>query len=128
LAKGKHLANEGRLSEARYECEAALREDLCNTEAHILLAIVALEQGDVQTALDSCRRALYLAPDSALALFLSGVLLTQGGDRERGRQSMTGVVSLLSKAPAGQVVPGTDDVTVHHLLQAARSYLDGVGR
>ena len=124
LQRARILADQGRLEEARRRCEAALVRDRLEPDAHLLLAAICQEQGDLPAALDALRRAIYLAPDSAPAHFLLGSLLFQRRERSRGRRSMETVVSLLSSVPREEPVVGTDGLTAGRLLETAQAYLE----
>ena len=124
LQHARLLANQGNLEEARRLCESALARDRLDPEAHLLLAAIFQERGEIQAAMETLRRAIYLAPDSAPAHFLLGSLLLREGKRKRGRQSMETVVHLLSAVPRGQSVPGSEGLTAGRLLETARAYLE----
>jgi chemotaxis protein methyltransferase CheR len=70
------------------------------------------------------RRAIYLAPDSAPAHFLLGSLLVRQGKRRQGQRSLETVVSLLSRIPRDEALPGGDGLTAGRLLDAARAHLE----
>jgi chemotaxis protein methyltransferase CheR len=75
LAEGRRLADRGALSEARACCNELLSVDALNGDAYLLLSAVCAELGDLATAHDAARRAIYLTPTSAEAHFqLAGVL------------------------------------------------------
>jgi chemotaxis protein methyltransferase CheR len=126
LQGARVLADQGRLEEARELCEAALVKDRLDPEAHLLLAAIAQERGDIPAALDALRRALYLAPDSAPAHFLLGSLQLRQRQRTQGRRSMETVVSLLSAVPRDEPVAGGGGLTSGRLLETARAYLEMV--
>lgn len=123
LQRARALADRGQLEEARDLCERALARDRLDPEAHLLLAAIHQERGEVPVALEALRRAIYLAPDSAPAHFLLGSLLLQQGQRARGRRSMAIVVRLLSPVPRDEAVAGSDGLTAGRLLETARAYL-----
>ncbi len=124
LERARTLADQGGLDQARQFCTAALARDRLEPEAHLLLAAICQEQGDLPAALEALRRAIYLAPDSAPSHFLLGSLHLREGRRERGRRSMETVVSLLRSAPRDQTLPGTGGLTAGRLLETARAYLE----
>ena len=123
LARARALADQGRLDQARRECAAALARDRLDPEAHVLLAAIEQERGELGAALDALRRALYLAPDSAPAHFLLGALLIRRGERRRGRRAMEAVLGLLERVPRDEVLPGSDGLTAGRLLETARAHL-----
>lgn len=125
LESARSLADQGNLDEAQRLCEAALGRDRLNPEAHILLAAICQERGDIPTALAALGRAIYLVPDSAPAHFLLGSLRLRQGKRREGRRSMETVVSLLSSVPRDEAVSGSEGLTAGRLLDTARAYLEG---
>ncbi|MDE2058111.1 MAG: tetratricopeptide repeat protein [candidate division NC10 bacterium] len=124
LQRAQALADQGKLEAARELCEAALVQDRLDPGAHLLLAAVCHERGEIPLALEALRRAIYLAPDSAAAHFLLGSLLLRQGQRKRGRRSMETVVSLLNSVPREEAVAGGDGLTAGRLLETARAYLE----
>lgn len=124
LLRARGLADQGQLDEAHRLCELALAGDQLDPEAHLLLAAICQERGEVGTAVEALRRAIYLDPDSAPAHFLLGSLLLREGKRRRGQRSMETAVGLLDARPRDEVVPGTDGLSVGPLLEMARAYLE----
>ena len=124
LERARALADQGKLNEARRLCEAALERHRLDPEAHLLLAAICQERGEIPAALEALRRALYLAPDSAPAHFLLGSLLHREGKRSRGRRSMETVVTLLDSVPRDEPLPGGCGLTAGRLLETARAYLE----
>lgn len=122
--RARVLADEGKLDEAHALCEAALARDSLDLEAHLLLAAICQERGAIRPALEALRRAIYLAPDCAVAHFLLGSLLLVQGDRERGRRSMDTVVRLLDGVPTDEAVAGSDGLAAGRLLETARAHLE----
>jgi chemotaxis protein methyltransferase CheR len=124
LQRARLLADQGNLDEARKLCEAALLTHRLDPEIHLLLAAISQEQGEIPSALEALRRAIYLAPELATPYFLLGSLLIRRGERKRGRRAMETAVSLLSAVPADAPLPGGDGLTAGRLLESARMYLE----
>lgn len=124
LQRARDLADQGQLDEAHRLCERALERDRLDPDAHLLLAAICQERGEVGTAVEALRRAIYLDPDSAPAHFLLGSLLLRQGEQRRGQRSMETAVGLLSARPRDEVVPGTDGLSAGPLLEMARAYLE----
>ncbi len=125
LQHARSLADQGNLDEAQRLCEAALGLDRLNPEAHILLAAICQERGDIPAALAALGRAIYLVPDSAPAHFLMGSLLVRQGKRREGRRSMETVVRLLQSVPRDEVLTGSEGLPAGRFLDTARAYLEG---
>ena len=124
LQRARDLADQGQLDDARRLCECSLERDQLDPDAHVLMAAICQERGEVGTAIEALRRAIYLDPDSAPAHFLLGSLLLRQGELRRGQRSMETVVGLLSARPRDEVVPGTDGLSAGPLLEMARAYLE----
>jgi len=124
LARARALADQGSLDEARRQCESALARNRLDLEAHLLLAAIQQERGEIHAALDALRRAVYLAPDSAPAHFLTGTLLMRRGERRRGRRALETALGLLEGVPRDEVLPGGDGLTAGRLLETTRAHLE----
>lgn len=91
LAKGRALAEEGRVAEARLELQSALRYDPESVEANNQLAILELADGNAGAALVHMNEAYRLDPtDSEAALNLASVL--QADNPERAEALIEGVI------------------------------------
>ncbi|MBI4610391.1 MAG: tetratricopeptide repeat protein [Candidatus Rokubacteria bacterium] len=124
LQRARALADLGSLERARELCEIALERDRLDSEAHLLLAAICQEQGEMAAALEALRRTIYLAPDCASAHFLLGSLLLRQGKLRQGQRSMETVLNLLSSVPRDEAVAGSDGLTAGRLLETARAYLE----
>lgn len=124
LQRASNLADQGQLDEAHRLCELALAGDQLDPDAHLLLAAICQERGEVGAAVVALGRAIYLKPDSAPAHFLLGSLLLRQGEQRRGQRSMETVVGLLSTRPSDEMVSGTDGLSAGPLLAMARAYLE----
>lgn len=124
LERARALADQGNLEEAYHLCKTALAKDQLDPEAHLLLAAICQERGEISEALETLRRVIYLTPDSASAYFLMGSLLLRQGKRGQGRRSMETVVSLLQTVPGHETVAGSAGLTAGRLLETARAYLE----
>jgi chemotaxis protein methyltransferase CheR len=124
LRRARALADQGRLEEARDLCEAALARDRLDPEAHLLLAAIHQERGELGAAMAALRRAIYLAPDCGPAHFLLGSLLLRQGKRRPGQRSLETAASLLNRIPRDEALPGCDGLTAGRLLDAARAHLE----
>jgi chemotaxis protein methyltransferase CheR len=120
------LADQGHLEQARDLCQAALAEDKLDAEAHLLLAAVCQEQGDVPAAQEALRRVIYLDPDSASAHFMMGSLLARQGEKSWARRYLTTAVRLLRSVPHNEPVRGAEGLTAGRLLETAGMFLEMV--
>jgi chemotaxis protein methyltransferase CheR len=118
LAKAREEADRGRLDAARALCLETLRERPLDAEAHVLLAAVEEERGDLDAAIWALRRAIYTAPDGPAAHFRLGGLLLRTGATDAGRSSLSTAAALLAEAEPGTLVDG---LTAGEVLAVARA-------
>jgi chemotaxis protein methyltransferase CheR len=124
LSRARELADLGRLEEARDLCRNVLAADRLNSDAYVLLAAVAQEQGAISEALEALRSAIYLAPDSGVAHFLLGALLWRQGERRRARPALAAAARLLAAEPGDAPLAGGGGLTAERLKQTAQVYLE----
>lgn len=62
-------------------------------------AVVALERGDAAAAESMLRRALYLAPDFAEALYHLGVIQARRSDRQNARRTLLAALRASERHP-----------------------------
>ena len=74
------LADQGRLEEARQQCEAHLQACGASAQAYFLLGLISDSQGSKEMARDYFRKALYLEPNHYETLVHLSLLLDQVGD------------------------------------------------
>jgi chemotaxis protein methyltransferase CheR len=118
LVKARAEADGGRLDAARALCLETLRERPLDADAHLLLAAVEEERGDLDASIWALRRAIYTAPDGPAAHFRLGGLLLRTGAAEAGRRSFATAAVLLADADPGTLVDG---LTAGEVLAAARA-------
>ncbi len=80
LARIRALADAGRLQQALAECQAHLEASPTCESAHHLAGVVCDALGDLESAEQHLRKALYLAPDHYDALVHLSLLLQRRGD------------------------------------------------
>lgn len=123
LQHARSLADQGQLEKAHDLCQAVLANNRLDAEAHLLLAAISQERGEISGAFQALRQAIYLAPECAPAYFLLGSLLIRQGQQARGRRCMETVVELLNPSPRDETLPGTGGLTAGRLLETAQAYL-----
>jgi chemotaxis protein methyltransferase CheR len=118
----RDLADQGELQQARALCQTVLVQNRLNPEAHILLAMISQECGELVEALEALQRAIYLAPHAASAHLLLGSLLLQHRKYRRGRRALGVAIQLLEAIPRHEIVLYSGGLTAGRLLEMARAY------
>jgi chemotaxis protein methyltransferase CheR len=101
LERARAAADQGRADVAVELCLRALRDDPLDADAHLLMAAIEEERGDLAAAIAAVRRAIYTAPDSPTAHFRLGTLLLRRGDEIAAHRSLATAAELFGdRAPA----------------------------
>ncbi|MBI2876233.1 MAG: tetratricopeptide repeat protein [Candidatus Tectomicrobia bacterium] len=114
-------ANQGKLAEARAWSERALAGERLNGGLHYLHAMILQEQGAIEEAITSLRRALYLDPQFVLAHFALGNLALQRGKGKESEKHFENALSLLSAYQPEELLPESEGMTAGRLLEILRS-------
>jgi chemotaxis protein methyltransferase CheR len=114
-------ADEGRLAEAAEWCEKAIAADKLNPAHYYLLATIEQERGQSETAERALGRALYLAPDFALAHFALGNLCLSGGHPREAQRHFGNALTLLRACPADALLPEADGLSAGRLVEIITS-------
>ncbi len=93
------LAPLGRFGEAREELLRAAALDPVAPTVHVSRALLEYFEGDHPRALDACTRALRVAPDFPLALYVRGQVLDAEGDWPGARAALEDAARLGGRAP-----------------------------
>jgi chemotaxis protein methyltransferase CheR len=110
-------ANQGRLQEALECCGRAIDAEKVNPGSHYLRATILLEQGLLEEAGASLRRALYGDQNFILAHFLLGNLARRQGKTRNARKHFENALSLLSACDREQVLPESEGMTAGRLME-----------
>ena len=114
-------ADEGRLAEAIDWCEQAIAADKLNPAHYYLLAAICQEQGQSERSERALGRALYLAPDFALAHFALGNLCLSGGRRREARRHFGHALALLRACAVDTLLPEADGLSAGRLVEIIAS-------
>lgn len=88
------FADRGDHQEALRLCQSVLARDRLLVGAHVLLAAIHQELGDIPEAVAALRRALYLDADCAEAHAALGHLLLRSGESRRAKRHLDAAVRL----------------------------------
>jgi chemotaxis protein methyltransferase CheR len=102
--------------------ESAARHPLA-TELHYLHAVLLLERGRDEEAVDAARRALYLDRSLAIVHFLLGSILQRRGDWAGARRAYRNAREICAARPAEELVPLAEGEAAGRLAEAAAAQL-----
>ena len=122
----RNCANQGRLGEALEWSEQAIAADKLNPAHHYLLATVLQEQGQLDAAIQSLMRALYLDPDFVLAHFALGNLHQSQGRYRQAQRHFENTLLLLRRHPPEESLPEADGLTAARLAEIATALLESL--
>ena len=104
-------------------CAAAIGRDRLSTELHYLHAILLLEQGRDEEAIQAVRRVLYLDRSLALAHFTLGTMLKRRDDIAAARRAYRNARDLCLASPPDQPVALAEGELAGRLAEAAAAQL-----
>jgi len=120
-------ANRGALSEALMTCEEALGRDKLDPALHLLRAEILQEQGRLDEAQATLKRALFLDPGLVLAHFALGNLTLWSGSPERARKHFANALELLAGVAPDAILPGSEGLTAGRLREIILPGSSGTG-
>ncbi|MDP2689812.1 MAG: CheR family methyltransferase [Deltaproteobacteria bacterium] len=124
LARAK--ASTGRLDEAAYWCEKAVRAEVLAPGPHYLLAAILQEKGLTEEALRSLKNAIYLDGKFIIAYFALGSLLLRLGEAAAAKKHLKAASELLSACEPDDIVPESEGITAARLSEIIDSVLDSM--
>ncbi|HEY6838763.1 MAG TPA: tetratricopeptide repeat protein [Geobacteraceae bacterium] len=113
-------ANQGKLGEALHFSERALAADKLDAGLHYLHAVILQEQGAVDGAAGSLKRALYLDPDMVIAHFALGNLFLQQGKRRDARRHFNNALAILGTYGQDDILPESEGIAAGRLMDIIR--------
>jgi len=116
-------ADQGLIKEALEWCEKAIAADTLNPGLYYLKATILQEQGAIEEAIGSLKRALYLDQDFVLAHFALGNLALQQGKFKASGKHFNNALSLLKIYGQEEVLPESEGITAGRL----REIITGIG-
>jgi chemotaxis protein methyltransferase CheR len=117
------LVQSGDRALARVEAGAFARRRPGDAEAHLIVGLLDLDVGAVDTALESLRRATFLDSTNALAHFSLGRAYQRRREPERARAALSHARRLIATLADEVVVPGGGDLTAGDLRLAVEAAL-----
>jgi chemotaxis protein methyltransferase CheR len=105
LEQAQAAADAGRYDVARELCRGAINENALSAAPHQLLASIALEMGDHETAKAAWKKAIYLAPGLVWPYIELDALYRREGDAARARTMRRAALQVLESLPPQSAVP-----------------------
>ena len=123
LVNARQLADRGQLAEARQRCHAVLEEDSLCHDAHVLLAMIALEADETDEALAAARRAAYVRADSPMAHLLEGMALLRLRQHRQAHRCLDRAMRLVELNTDPDLAEMTAELGIDALLDVARAHM-----
>jgi chemotaxis protein methyltransferase CheR len=117
-------ANQGKLAEALGWCDQGIAADKLNPSNYYLRAVVLQEQGELEDAAGSLRRALYLDQHFVLAHFALGNLARHGGKVREADKHLENALGLLRRYQKDDVLPESEGITAGRLTEVITSLMN----
>jgi chemotaxis protein methyltransferase CheR len=123
-AMARSFADHGELEQALSCCDQAIAFDMADPSSRYLRAIVALELGRLDVALQSLEQALYLDKDFVMALYALGKLEGRLGRKAFAARHFLSSLALLADLERDATLPESDGLTAGRLREMIRSSAD----
>lgn len=114
-------ANYGKTVQALEWCEKAIAIDRLNPGCHYLHAMILQERGQVEEAVKSLLRALYLDQDFVLAHFALGNLSKQQGKLKESDRHFENALALLGRFKNDEILSESEGITAGRLSEVITS-------
>jgi chemotaxis protein methyltransferase CheR len=118
-------ANRGQLAEALAWCDKAVAADKLNHGFHYLRAMILQGQGQLEEAVRSLVRALYLNQNCVLAHFTLGHLTRQQGKRQEAMKHFAHALALLRIQCSDTLLLEAEGLTAGRLTDIIHALTDG---
>jgi len=115
LSLAESCGNRGELNTGLCLCDRAIAAGDRSPRVHYLRAAILEEQGALEDAARSLRRALYLDPDFTMAHFASGHLAMRRGRFVESYKHFENTLGLLASYQEHEVIPEGDGLTATQL-------------
>lgn len=122
---GVAYANLGEHDIALSYLRKASSADRFKAQTYQMMAHLALEDGDTETAKDELKRVIYLSPASVAAYLELADLYEADNDAARAARMRSSALEILKSEPADKKVEPYEDTTVKELAAYLERLLDG---
>ncbi len=125
--RARTLAERGDRSAAKIEAERWVRAWPLEAEAHLLLGMLNLDEGLVEPAIRSLRRAALLDGNNGLVHFNLGTAYLRSGDPSRARAALSDARRILLESPVDSIAACGVGVSATDLRLAVEEQLAALG-
>jgi chemotaxis protein methyltransferase CheR len=123
IAQARHAANSAQWDDAIRWLDQAESKAPVDLAVQFLRALVYEGLGDVDQAMTTLQRCLYLDHNFALGYFMLGNLSAREGKPTQAQRYWNNAVVLLRELPPDQLLPLSDGLTVQNVLALVRTRL-----
>ncbi|MBC2581451.1 protein-glutamate O-methyltransferase CheR [Clostridium sp. DJ247] len=117
----RSYANEGKLEEALKWCEQAICQDKISSRLYHLLASIQQELGNIDEAVLSLKKAIYLDSDFIIAYFDLGNLYLKQEKLKEAFKNFQTTGELLNRFNEEETIPYSENITVGMLKQIIKN-------
>jgi len=92
-----------------------------NPGCYYLLALIFQEQGEIEEAISSLNRSIYLDPDYVLAHYTLGNIILRNGNFKKAEKHFDNALSILNRYKEEDILPDSDGVSAGRLIEIIKT-------
>ena len=117
----KTCSNQGKFSKAIEWCEKEIAINKFNPGCYYLLALIFQEQGEIEEAISSLNRSIYLDPDYVLAHYTLGNIILRKRNFKKAEKHFDNALSILNTYKEDDIIPESDGVSAGRLVEIIKT-------
>ena len=117
----KACSNQGKFSKAIEWCEKEIAINKFNPGCYYLLALIFQEQGEIEEAISSLNRSIYLDPDYVLAHYTLGNIILRKRNFKKAEKHFDNALSILSTYKKEEILPESDGISAGRLTEIIKT-------
>jgi chemotaxis protein methyltransferase CheR len=117
VSVARAYGDRGDLTQALEWCEKAIAEEKLNPSYHYLHGTILNDLGRIEDAVVSMKKALFLAPEMAVAHFALGNLTRRLGKHKESAKHFEAVLAVLDDLPKDGIVEESEGMTAGRLAE-----------
>jgi len=117
----KACSNQGKFSKAIEWCEKEIAINKFNPGCYYLLALIFQEQGEIEEAISSINRSIYLDPDYVLAHYTMGNIILRKGNFKKAEKHFDNALSILNTYKQEEILPESDGISAGRLIEIIKT-------